>query len=53
MEYTEGIYKLKVLWQLMPQDFLLIWGKCLGKHFRGDGLILGPRHVPEGYAVFV
>ena len=28
-------------------------GECLGKHFRGDGLVLGPRHVPEGYAVFV
>lgn len=26
MESTEGIYKLKVLWLLMPQDFLLIWG---------------------------
>lgn len=30
MESTEGIYKLKVLWLLMPQDFLLIWESAWG-----------------------
>ena len=30
METTEGIYKLKVLWLLMPQDFLLIWESAWG-----------------------
>ena len=41
MESTEGIYKLKVLWLLMPQDFQLIYPLC-GFHF----IIYTPTNFP-------
>lgn len=51
---------MKVLWLLGATGLSGYLGEVLGKHFRGDGLalgddglVLGPRHVPEGYAVFV